>query len=339
MSNRLYPCSVSDPLGEGTNSELLGQGALPWPNVIAERHFPTGISISGFYATDELSAAHFMVATLSDPDNGMDTREHEQMALHLSYLISKITLTGDISAIEVKELNQKASSISAIGEVILSISNMPGELATLAGILHATTKSTQLSDLLDLPPQLKRQLANWANTRGKPGSISAKRAFKGRIKLVRLRGQLYFEVPANARAQLFQIEGRAGANALLIPLHQVAQALRNKAPITSRAYGSRGIGRVLTSPTSSSILALGPQAIIDISESNSTNEFLSRSAYTQSGNILSIGAGIVIGVTFSSAVVVLGITLATGIAIQVLMNIGEHTLNDRLGDLLTGANR
>ena len=267
MSNRLYPCSVNDPLGERTHSGLLGHGTLPWPSVIAERQFPTDISISGLYATDELSAAHFMVATLSDPDNGLDAQEHEQMALHLSYLLSKVKVTEHVTTSEIEKLHQKAQSIPVIGPVLFSLSSLPSTTATLAALVNTLTTGARLVDLLDLQPSLKQQLVNWANTRGKPGSISARRAFKQRIKIVRLSGQLYFEIPTNARAQLFQIGGRIGANTALLPLHQAAQALRSRVPITSNAFSSRGIGRVLVGPTASGILTLGPQAAIDASES------------------------------------------------------------------------
>jgi hypothetical protein len=337
MSNRLYPCSVSDPLGEGANSGLLGQGALPWPSVIAERHFPKNISISGFYATDELSAAHFMVATLSDPDNGMDEQEHEQMALHLSYLLFRIKIAGYVTAREVNELHQKAQSIPVIGSVIFSLSTLPGEVASLAGMLHSLSKGARLADTLNLPPHLKKQLLNWANTRGATGSVSAKKAFKQSIKLVRIQGQLHFEVPANAKAKLFKIGGKTATNLIHIPAYNAAQVLKSRVPITASAYGSRGVGRVIISNTAGGLWSMGPQAIIDAATADSFNDFMHKSAYSQPANILAIAAGIILIPATASAVVVLGITTATGVLIQVVMSDDFTGWNRSIGNFLTGS--
>ncbi len=339
MSNRLYPCSVSDPLGEGTNSGLLGQGQLPWPSVIAERHFPTDISISGFYATDELSAAHFMVATLSDPDNGMDVQEHEQMALHLSYLLSKIKAAGYVTAREVMELQQKAETIPVIGPALFSLSSLPGTTAALAAFINASSKTERLVDMLDLPPNLKQKLINWANNRGKPGSISAKRAFKQKIKLIRIQGQLHFEVPANARAQFYKFANHAATNAARISVSQAAEALRRRVPLTSRAYSSRGVGRILTGTTAGALLSVGPQAIIDGASSKDMGEFMHKSAYSQPTNILSIAIGAAVGFASLSAVAAIVVIVVAGVAIHFLMNVGEYSINDRIGDALTGASR
>lgn len=339
MSNRLYPCSVNDPLGEGTHSGLLGHGTLPWPSVIAERHFPTSMSISGFYATDELSAAHFMVATLSDPDNGLDAQEHEQMALHLSYLLSKVKVAGYVTAREVKELHQKAQSIPVIGPALFSLSSLPSTTAALAGLIHAPFKAGRLVDMLDLSPELKRQLVNWANTRGKPGSVSAKRAFKQRIKLVRIQGQLHFEVPANARAQFYTIGGKTASNAIKLPIYQAAEALRRRVPITPSAYSARGIGRILTGTTAGALLTVGPQAIIDGTSSNGFNDFLNKSAYSQSTNVGIIILSSVVGLAGLSAMATIAIVIAGGIIIHALMNMGEYSANERIGDALTGTTR
>ncbi|MCF5777568.1 hypothetical protein GIV40_10770 [Pseudomonas poae] len=336
MSNRLYPCSMNDPLGEGTHSGLLGHGTLPWPSVIAERHFPTSMSISGFYATDELSAAHFMVATLSDPDNGLDAQEHEQMALHLIYLLSKVKAAGYVTAREVKELHQKAQSIPVIGPLLFSLSSIPGEAAALVGMLHAFNKGTRLAELLDLPSDARKKLTNWAITRGTPGSISAKRAFKQRIKLVRLGGQLYFEVPANSRAKLYKISERMRANHILLPVHQAAQSLRRRVPITSNAYSARGVGRIVAGTTAGAILAVGPQAIIDATESGNMDEFLHRSAYSQPTNLASFAIGAIVATAVSSAVVAIVVALGVGYIVQLFLSYEEWELNRKFGNLLTG---
>ncbi len=339
MSNRLYPCSVSDPLGEGTNSGLLGQGALPWPSVIAERHFPTDISISGFYATDELSAAHFMVATLSDPDNGMDAHEHEQIVVHLSLLIEKIKVAGYVTALEVKEPHEKALSIPIVGPLFFSLASIPGEAAALVGVHNALSKGVILAEVINLPPGLKNQISIWATTRKTPGSISAKKTFKQRIKLVRLGGQLYFEVPASARAQLYKISERMRANHILLPVQQAAQSLRNRVPITSKAYASRGVGRVVAGTSSGAVLAIGPQAIIDAMASENMNDFLHKSAYSQPTNFASFTLGVVAAAAFSSAVVAILAALGAGYLIQLILNNDDWELSRKFGDLLTGANQ
>ncbi len=339
MSNRLYPCSVSDPLGEGTNSGLLGQGALPWPSVIAERHLPTDISISGFYATDELSAAHFMVATLSDPDNGMDEQAHEQMALHLSYLLSKIKAAGYVTAREVKELQQKAEAIPVIGPALFSLTSLPSTLATLAALIHSPFKGGQLVDMLDLSPALKRKLIVWADTRGKPGSVSAKRAFKQKIKLVRVQGQLHFEVPVNSRAKFYELAKYATNKGVQLSVFQAAEDLRKRVPITSHAYSSRGIGRILTGTTAGAILGIGPQAVLDGTNATDLTDFLHKSAYSQPTNIANVLLGVTIGVTGSS-VIIAGSALIVGtVIIHLIMNSGEYSPSERAGDLLTGKSR
>ena len=332
MSNRLYPCSVSDPLGEGANSGLLGQGALPWPSVIAERHFPTDISINGFYATDELSAAHFMVATLSDLENEMDAQELEQMALHLSYLISKIKVAGYVTAHEVKELHQKAKSIPVIGPALFSLSSLPSTTAALAGLVYTSLKEVRLVDLLDLPPNLRQQLTTWASTRGNAGSISAKRAFNKRIKLVRLQGQLHFEIPANARAQLFKLGRRTANNLIHIPVYQAAQALKQRVPISNKAYTSRGVGRYLAGGQSA-ILTMAPQAIIDASDAKNLNEFLRNSAYSQptiiAGMIIGGSVALLIG---GSAIIAISLGIAATIIVTYTMSTEVTGWGDKLGN-------
>lgn len=335
MSNRLYPCSVNDPLGEGTHSGLLGHGTLPWPSVIAERQFPTDISISGFYATDELSAAHFMVATLSDPDNGLDAQEHEQMALHLSYLLSKVKVAGYVTVREVKELHQKAQSIPVIGPALFSLSSLPSTTAALSALAHASFKSAKMSELLDVPPGLKKQLLNWASSRGAAGTTSAKRAFKNRIKLIRLQGKLHFEIPANARAKMYKLGSRNAANIIHLPVYHAAQSLRKRIRVSNNNYSSRGVGRYLTGGPSA-ILTMAPQAMLDAAEAESLNEFLRKSSYSQptiiGGIILGAAAGVLIG---GSAIVVISLGIAATIIVSSLMSDGVTGWGTGLGDFIT----
>ncbi|SDT86855.1 hypothetical protein SAMN04490197_0126 [Pseudomonas orientalis] len=261
------------------------------------------------------------------------------MALHLSYLLSKVKAAGYVTAREVKELHQKVQSIPVIGPALFSLSSLPSTTAALAGLIHAPFKAGRLVDMLDLSPELKRQLVNWANTRGKPGSVSAKRAFKQRIKLVRIQGQLHFEVPANARAQFYTIGGKTASNAIRLPIYQAAEALRRRVPITPSAYSARGIGRILTGTTAGALLTVGPQAIIDGTSSNGFNDFLNKSAYSQSTNVGIIILSSVVGLAGLSAMATIAIVIAGGIIIHALMNMGEYSANERIGDALTGTTR
>jgi len=90
VSNGLYPCTAADPMGTGSQQGLLGEGSLPWPSVVAARAFPSSLDIAGTYATDDLSAAEFLINELSSPEAELSPEETEDYYTTLIFLFGKL---------------------------------------------------------------------------------------------------------------------------------------------------------------------------------------------------------------------------------------------------------
>nr|WP_256218697.1 hypothetical protein [Pseudomonas sp. NBRC 111130] len=335
--NRIYPCTAADPMGLGGQDGLLGQGDLPWPSVVAARTYGR-LDIGGIYSADDLSAAEFLIAELKSPETELSADEAEEYALLLRSLISKIEVSAKVTKDQVLAIKKKAESIPTVGPLLFGTANLPGTLANVGGLIHAASKSTKVEDLLDMTDATKKQLKKWAASRGKPNSVSASRAMKGRLKLVRVGGNLYFEIPANTRASIYRLPGPTGGGHVHIPAYNTAKALRATAHVDGAAYGSRGVGLALTGKTAGGLLAFGPQAALDWSSSTSVEDFAKKSAYSQPTNALAFAAGVAIGTVTAPAVVVITVSILAGLAIQLVMSDDVTGWGTDLGDFLTGKN-
>lgn len=90
MKDGFYPCTAADPMGTGSQQGLLGKGSLPWPSVVAARAFPLSLDIAGTYATDDLSAAEFLINELSSPEAELSPEETEDYYTTLIFLFAKL---------------------------------------------------------------------------------------------------------------------------------------------------------------------------------------------------------------------------------------------------------
>ncbi|RMM60570.1 hypothetical protein ALQ76_03967 [Pseudomonas syringae pv. atrofaciens] len=333
----LYPCTAADPMGTGSQQGLLGEGSLPWPSVVAARAFPSSLDIAGTYATDDLSAAEFLINELSSPEAELSPEETEDYYTTLIFLFGKLKKAPNVAAKQFLELKEKAEKIPVIGSPLFSTANLPGTLASVGGILHAGSKATKVEDLLDLSKSTKTQLKKWAASRGKPGSVSAHRAFRGRIKLIRVGGNLYFEIPATAKASIYRVGGNVVGNTIHVPAYNAAKTLRSTAHVDGDLYGQRGVGKMLVGKAAGPILAFGPQLVMDINSATSGRDFLKKTAYSQPTNALVFASGVAIGATVSApAVLVIAIGLGVGLVIQIVMSDDVSGWGTSLGNLLTG---
>ncbi|SDK88994.1 hypothetical protein SAMN05216189_105620 [Pseudomonas delhiensis] len=325
-------------MGRGPQG-LLGEGELPWPEVVAARAFPSQINIGGEYATDDLSGAAFLISELENPDNEMSAEETEDSIALLILLFARLKQSAKVSASELESLRKRAEAIPYIGSPLFGHANLPGTLAGVAGVLHARLLSKRLIDLLDIPDKLKKELLNWAKNRGQSGSRSARKTFHRRIKLVYKKGHLLFEIPATETAKLYRIAGKTGAEFVHVPAYNSMQALRSRTPIDGTAYGSRGVGKLLTGTASNGLLAFGPQAIIDAYGSSSWDDFMHRSAYSQPTNAAAFVVGTLAATAIGgTAIVGILIGLSIGVAVQIIMSDDMTGWGRDIGDSLTGKN-
>jgi len=338
LSRILYPCTANDPLGRGWGSGLLGHGELPWPETVAARSFPPLLDIGGRYNASDRDAAEFLILQLGAVESELEVEEAQDYALMLRALLDKMASSTKLATDELVALQKRAEAISGLGPVLFSPGNMPGTLAALGGIVHAASMSTKVENLLDLDRDTRKALKKWATSRGKPGSVSANRAFRGRIKLVRYGGNLFFEIPANAKASLYRVNGQLNSATIRLSAHDTARALRSVAHVDSAAYGSRGVGRVLTGSAAGPLLSFGPQMVIDASNSSSISEFLHRSAYSQPSNVAAFAAGAVLVGLAGTAIVVVSIALVTGAAVHILLSEELTGWGNDIGDWLTRSN-
>ncbi|MEL7941656.1 MULTISPECIES: hypothetical protein [Pseudomonas] len=334
MSGLFYPCTREDPMGLGPQG-LLGEGELPWPEVVAARAMPSRINIGGEYATDDYSGAMFLAGELASADSDMSEEEAEESLALLVFLFGKLKQAGKTSAKEMEALRKQAEAIPVVGPLLFSASNLPGTVANVAGMMHAGLKTKRVVDLLDIPDKLKKELATWASTRGRSGSRSARKTFHRRIRLVHVEGNLKFRIPATETARLYRVGGEVVGDLLQVPAYDTLKDLRSRTYIDAKAYGTRGFGKVLSSNAVGAALSFGPQAYIDASNSHSVGEFLEKSAYSQVGNVAAFTAGFVVAsLVAGPAVIVIGISLIAGAGAQ--FTVERFGADKAIGDFLTG---
>ncbi|CAI3803482.1 hypothetical protein GLGCALEP_03377 [Pseudomonas sp. MM221] len=332
--NRIYPCTAADPMGSGEQDGLLGQGDLPWPSVVAARTYDR-LDIGGLYSADDMSAAEFLIAELKSSETELSADEAEEYAVLLRNLISKIETSAEVTKDQALAIKKKAEALPVVGPLLFSTPNLPGTLASIGGVVHAGSKATRVEDLLDLTEATKKQLKRWATSRGKPGSVSPRRAFRGRIKLVSRGGNLFFEIPATTKANIYRVAGKTVGDVIHLPAYGTAKELSRLAHVDSSGYGQRGVGKVLGK--AGPALAFGPQLAIDAHDATSFEDFLSKSAYSQPTNAAAFAAGVVVGSIMSGpAIVVISVGWIAGVVVQLVMSDEVTGAGTAIGDFLTG---
>lgn len=218
------------------------------------------MSIPSRFSTQHHRAPiHFvqsLVHQLSGGDKQISPKEFNRAALLLRELLQKLKAAAIVSSEALRSLQQAAADIPEIGPLMFSGGNLPGTLATAAGGIMAAAKSRKVSDLLDLTDAQKNKLHAWANSRGSSGARSAKKTFRGAIKVVSINGQRFFEVPITAVAQHYKILGEVGQSVAHVPLGSTRAALNQRALL--HANGATGALKLLGSPVAGGLLAVGP---------------------------------------------------------------------------------
>jgi hypothetical protein len=217
MDGIVLSCTAANPRGLRRQPGSLGTGTLPFPSEIASRSFPVMENFAGYYATSDYNAAMFLAYELAAPDADMTPSDVQESVHLLCTLLKRLRAATNITVEEFKKLQKMAEAIPQIGTLLFSAASLPGTLLAIGNMVAATAKSRALVDLLDLSAADKKKLVQWANSRGTASSQSAKKAFRGRIKLIRVAGQLHFEVPVTAQAQRYRVLGQGGSCLLISP--------------------------------------------------------------------------------------------------------------------------
>lgn len=329
MSNLFYGCTRENPLGRPLASGLLGQGALPWPEVVAGRTF-LHTDVGGEYGTDDLSAATLLAIDLAEPDTEASPGQTLDDLGLLVMLFAKLKENSSIAAKELAQLQKHAEAIPVIGPLLFSSSNLPGTLASVGGMLHATWQTRRVADLLKVSSAIKREIVTWSNDRSRGISRALKRPARKRVKVTYRNGRAMLKIRAATLAPYYNLRALAYGRHIYIPANSVEKTLRGRVGPNPGTYGTRGLGRVFAGSAAGAALAFGPQAIIDAQDSKSVKEFVERSAYSQVGNVAAFGAGMAVAAIVSGpVVVVLGLSLVAGAAAQYL--VGETGLDTYVG--------
>ncbi|POA17584.1 hypothetical protein C1886_21265 [Pseudomonas sp. FW300-N1A1] len=336
MDERFLPCTVANPRGTRQQAGLIAGGNFSFPSEIASRSFPTPQNFAGYYATSDYNAAMFLAHELASPELDMSPSEAQESLQLLRSLIRNLGTAANVSVEALKELQKAAQSIPEIGDLMFSPANLPGTLVSAGTSVAAFSKSKSVVDLLDLSAADKKKLIKWANSRGTASSTSAKKAFKGRIKLIRVAGQLHFEVPITAQAQSYKVLGQVGGQVAHLPAYGTKGALNQRAMLHAEG-ATRGL-KFMTGNTVGIALAVGPQAYFDYTSSASMDEFYRKSVYSQPTNIASFTAGAAVSIVLGSLVgaplvVVLLVGWGFGVGVQAYMS--ETGTGKKIGDYWT----
>ncbi|WP_077049208.1 hypothetical protein [Pseudomonas sp. KK4] len=323
MDERFLPCTVANPRGTRQQAGLIAGGNLSFPSEIASRSFPAPQNFAGYYATSDYNAAMFLAHELASPESEMSPSEAQESLQLLRSLFRNLSTAADVSIEAMKELQKAAQSIPEVGNLMFSPANLPGTLVSAGTSMAAFSKSKSVADLLDLSATDKKKVIKWANSRGTANSTSAKKTFKGRIKLIRIAGQLHFEVPITAQAQSYKVLGQVGGQVAHLPAYGTKGALNQRAML--HADGATGGLKFLTGNTMGVALAIAPQAYLDYSNSTTMEEFYKKSIYSQPTNVAAFAGGAIVSVFLGSSlvaaplVIVLLVGWGAGLAIQYYM--------------------
>lgn len=336
MDGTPLPCTVANPRGLRRQAGLIGGGNLPFPSEIAARNFPASPNFAGYYATNDYNAAMFLAHELASPEAVMSPAEAQESVQLLWTLIQRLHAAKNTSAEALNKLQKIAEGIPDIGSLLFSSTSMPGTLITVGNMATAMSKSKSVVDLLDLSPVDKKKLIQWASERGKASSTSAKKAVKGKIKLIRVGGQLHFEVPVTAQAQSYRVLGRVGSQVAHIPAYGTKAALNNRAML--HGNGATRALKLMTGAPVGVALAVLPQAYFDYSSSKTIEEFYKSSAYSQPTNIVSFASGALVSValaTLFGAPLVLVLVVGWGVSLAMQSYLQGSGMDKMIGNNLT----
>lgn len=324
MDERRIPLTCARPRRGGPQLGMMAPGKSAFPSETATQRYMNPMHFAGQYATDDYTAAVFLVNQLSSPDSGLTPEESKAAALLLRELLQKLKVGVNVTADALKSLQESAEKIPEIGPLMFSMGNLPGTVASMAGSVLAVSKAKKVSDLLDMTPAQKAKLHKWANSRGTPGAKSASKTFKGAIKIISVAGQRYFEVPVTASAQYYRVLGQVGSPVAHIPLANTKSVLNQRAHLHSE--GARGPLRFATGNVVGAVLAVGPQAYLDWNSATTTEDFWRKTAESQPTNVASFAGGLLAGalvVAIAGAstpfIVVLGVGWLAGLGVQKVM--------------------
>ncbi|MNE02535.1 hypothetical protein D3C80_950140 [compost metagenome] len=317
MSNFLTPPTSASMRCERRQPGLLGRGQQGFAGESAMDFYMQPGQFAGEYATDDYTAAVYLVHQLSSRDEDMSPDEFRSAALLLRELLQKLKSATNVSVEALQALQQAAEKIPVIGSLMFSGGNLPGTIAAAAGGVMAAAKARKVTDLLDMTPAQKAKLHAWANSRGAPGAQSASKTFKGSIKIISKKGQLFFEIPVTAVARHYKILGEVGQSVAHIPLGDTRASLAKRAHL--HAGGSTGALKVMTGNPVGVLLAVGPQMAIDLSNTTSPKDFYNRSFASQPTNLASLAAGMAGG---AATRLVFSAFLATAAPLSVVLIVG-----------------
>ncbi|MDU8432875.1 hypothetical protein RYA99_27300 [Pseudomonas syringae pv. actinidifoliorum] len=341
MNKFLTPPTSAALSCERRQPGLLGSGQQGFAGKSAMDFYMQPGRFAGLYATDDYTAAVYLVHQLSSRDEQMSPDEFKSAALLLRKLLQKLKSATNVSVEALQSLQQAAEKIPVIGPLMFSAGNLPGTVATAAGGVMAAAQSRKVSDFLDITAEQKAKLNAWANSRGAPGAQSARRTFKGSIKIISKEGQLFFEIPVTAVAKHYKILDAIGPSVAHVPVKNTSAALGQRAQL--HAQGATGVLKHMGSNTVGVALAVGPQAYLDYSSSTTNLEFYNKSVYSQPTNIVSAGFGVGTGYAMAAAaaffavpaaplVVVIAVSFGVGLVAQWVMV--EFGIDKKIGKLL-----
>lgn len=302
---------------------LLGAGQQTFVGVSAMSFYmrPPNPSIAGQYATDEYTAALLLISQLSSPDEQMSPEEAESMAVMLEELLQNLKQAKDVSVEALQSLQKAAEGIPVLGPLMFSPGNIPGTLASGSGVVMAAAKTKKVSDMLNLTSAQHKKLRKWANQRGGPNAIAVGKALRGRIKVLRIDGKLFLDIPLTLEAKDYKILGEIGKSSVKIPMNEVRSKLNTRVHL--HAKGASGSLKVMNGSIAGIAIAVGPQAYLDWTSSSSKEEFYRKSAESQPTNVAAFAAGAVVtfGLGFFGAplVVVIAVGWGAGLLAQYAM--------------------
>ncbi|VVQ26157.1 hypothetical protein PS928_06382 [Pseudomonas fluorescens] len=325
MSNFLTPPTSASLRCERRQPGLLGSGQQGCAGGSAMDFYMQPGRLAGEYPTDNYTAAVYLVHQLSSRDEQMSPDEFISAALLLRELLQKLKSATNVSVEALQALQQAAAKIPVIGPLMFSGGNLPGTIATAAGGVMAAARARKVTDLLDLTAEQKSKLNAWANSRGAPGAQSASKTFKGSIRIISKKGQLFFEIPVTAVARHYKILGEVGPSVAHITVGNTKVALTQRAHL--HANGAIGMLKFMGGDSVGAALAVGPQAFLDYSSSTTGTEFYNKSVYSQSTNIVSAAVGVGSGYALAGAaalfavpaaplVVVVAVGFVAGLVVQ-----------------------
>ncbi|AZF13702.1 hypothetical protein C4J92_0185 [Pseudomonas sp. R3-18-08] len=286
-----------------------GQQAFVGESTMSFYMRPPSPGLAGQYATDDYTAALLLISQLSSPDEQLAPEEAESMAVLLWELLQNIERSKDVSVEALQSLQKAAEGIPVLGPLMFSPGNIPGTIASGSGLIMAATKAKNISDMLDLTSAQHTKLRKWANQRGGPNARAAGKVLKGRIKVLRNGGKLFLEIPLTLEAKDYKILGGIGKSSINIPMNEVRSKLNSRVHL--HADGAKGALKVMNGGVAGVALAVGPQAYIDWTGSNTKEEFFRKSAETQPTNV----ASFVVGAVFTVAAGFVGAPLVVVIAV------------------------